>query len=396
MASVLDFKQSAAVLKSIVDQATGRSNIAATDTASFTQLANIALTLDYDQLATGISRVLARTIFSNRPYTSKFNGLMKSEIDWGNHVRKINYCDSDPVDNEAWKLTDGSSVDQYTVKKPKVLQTNFYGGDTFSDYVTRYDYQLKDALTGPDQWGAFFAGVMQNIDDQMEQRLESFERGAVANFIGGHIESAGLTSNPFGTESVVHLVTVYNDQTGKQLTSETVKAPENYTDFTRWAFGYIQTLAQWMSERTALYHTSPTGYKISRHTPRNRLKAYLYAPENNQIDSRVMNSFNEGFLKYVDHESVGFWQSIQSPDGINVKASYLGLDGQIKTATAAKATSDIYGVLFDEEAIGVTLFNKRLYATPMNARGGYINYWWHVTARYWNDFTENGIVLLLD
>ena len=394
--AVLDFNQVSTILKSIVDQATGRSNITPTDTASFTTLATTALTLSADQLNTGISQVLARTIFSNRPYTRKFRGLMKTEQEWGNHIRKINYSDTDPVDNNAWKLTDGASIDQYTVKKPKVLQTNFYGGDTFSDYVTRYDDQLREATQGPDQLGSFFIGVMQNIDDQMEQRIESLERGAVANFIGGHIETASLTDSPFGQESVVHLVTVYNDITGKQLTADTVYDPDNYTDFTRWAFGYIKTLADRMSERSRLYHTTPTGYQISRHTPRNRLKAYLFSPEVNQIDSRVLNSFTEGFLKYVDHESVNYWQSIETPQGINVKASYMNIYGQITTATAARATSHIYGVLFDEEAIGVTLFRKKLYATPFNAAGAYTNYWWHFDARYWNDFTENGIVLLLD
>ena len=393
--AVLDFNQVSAVLKSIVDQATGRSNITPTDTSSFTTLATTALSLGYDQLNTGISQVLARTIFSNRPYTRKFRGLMKSEQEWGNHVRKINYSDSDPVDNDAWKLTDGASIDQYTVKKPKVLQTNFYSGDTFSDYVTRYDDQLHEAMQGPDQLGSFFTGVVQSIDDQMEQRLEGLERGAVVNFIGGKIAGASLTSNNISPESVVHLVSTYNDVTGKELTSETVYQPENYTDFTRWAFGFIQTLADRMSERSALYHTTPTGYKISRHTPRNKLKAYLFAPEVNQIDSRVLTSFTESFLRYVDHESVTYWQAIDAPDGINTSASYMGLDGLV-TVAAAKATAGVYGVLFDEEAIGVTMFRKKLYATPFNAAGAYTNYWWHVDARYWNDFTENGIVLLLD
>ena len=53
-------------------------------------------------------------------------------------------------------------------------------------------------------------------------------------------------------------------------------------------------------------------------------------------------------------------------------------------------------MIFDEEAVGVTMINNSLTATPINARGLYTNLWWNSTYRWWNDFTENGIVLLLD
>lgn len=34
--------------------------------------------------------------------------------------------------------------------------------------------------------------------------------------------------------------------------------------------------------------------------------------------------------------------------------------------------------------------------TPFNARGGFSVNWWHWTDRYWNDFTENAVVLILN
>ena len=71
-------------------------------------------------------------------------------------------------------------------------------------------------------------------------------------------------------------------------------------------------------------------------------------------------------------------------------------DGTLKQPESATVKSNIFGVIFDEEALGYTVVNEWSQPTPFNARGGYTNIFWHWTERYWNDFTENGIVLLLD
>ena len=42
------------------------------------------------------------------------------------------------------------------------------------------------------------------------------------------------------------------------------------------------------------------------------------------------------------------------------------------------------------------MVNKWSATTPLNARGGYSVMWTHYTGRWCNDFTENGLVLLLD
>ena len=56
----------------------------------------------------------------------------------------------------------------------------------------------------------------------------------------------------------------------------------------------------------------------------------------------------------------------------------------------------MFGVLFDEEAAGYTMINEWANPAPFNARGGYTNMFWHRTVRYYNDFSENAVVLLLD
>lgn len=380
---------SAAVLNEIVNQATGKNTVSAIATSDFTSVATTALGLGIDPLLNAISQVLSRTIFSIRPYSRKFKGLYQDNIRFGNHVRKLNIADSDWDKDDRYDLTDGKSVDDQVVAIPKVLQTNFYGQNVYQRQVTLFRDQLNVALQNEQEFQRFVTMIMTNASDLIEQAHEATARMTLANFIGGKVN--GDTSN------VIHLVTKYNGVAGTTLTSDTVKQPENFVPFMKWATGYIKTVSDWMTERTQKFHINVTGKEISRHTPYNKQKLYLYSEELNNIDASVMTSiFNDSYLKMADHEKVGFWQSIDSPDGINIKASYMDATGNVVSDTEGTATSNIFGVLFDEEAVGITTYGEWSAPSPFNARGGYSNIFWHFNDRYYNDFTENGVVFLLD
>ena len=387
--NTLSFNQLSTVLGEIVSQASGQSVITPVTSGDFVSVAQTGLLTGYDPLMTAISQVLSRTIFSIRPYNRKFGGLMTDEIRYGNHVRKLQTVDKPFEDDSRLGLVDGESIDQYTVNKPELLQTNFYGANVYQKSLTIYRDQLDSAFSSPDEFGRFIAMIMQNASDQIEQAHESMARMTLANFIGGKV--AGDTKN------VIHLVTEYNDVTGLTLTSDTVKQPENFAAFTRWMFSRIKNLSDLMQERTVNYHINVTGKPIMRHTPRRNQKIYLSSLEMNAIDATVLSqTFHTEFLRVADYEPVTFWQSIDSPDGIQVKPTYMAPAGTLTTSAETVTVANILGVIFDEEAAGITTVNQWSASSPFNAKGGYSNIFWHFTDRYWNDFTENGIVLLLD
>lgn len=381
---------SAAVLNEVVNQATGaKKPIDVIATTNFTSVATTALGLGIDPLLNAISQVLSRTIFSIRPYSRKFKGLYQDNMTFGNHVRKLNIADSDWDKDDRYDLKDGQSVDDQAVKIPKVLQTNFYGQNVYQKQITLFRDQLNVALQNEQEFQRFVTMIMTNASDLIEQAHEATARMTLANFIGGKVKG--------DTDNVIHLVTKYNDVAGTSLTTDTVKQPENFVPFMKWVTGYIKTVSDWMSERTQKFHINVTGKEISRHTPYNKQKLYLYSEELNNIDATVMSSiFNDSYLKMADHEKVGFWQNIDAPDGIHVKASYMNNLGNIVSDSEGTATSNIFGVLFDEEAVGITTYGEWSAPSPFNARGGYSNIFWHFNDRYYNDFTENGVVFLLD
>lgn len=378
------------IVNSIAAQATGKAQITPVNTSQFVSVAQTALLAGYDNLLNSISQVLSRTIFSIRPYSAKFRGLQVDNIKFGNHVRKLQAADKDFEKDERLTLDDGDSVDMYEVDKPKVLQTNWYGQSMFEKKITIFRDQLDVAFSSPEELGRFITMVMTNISDQIEQAHEGIARMTVCNFIAG-VYSIGNAAQ------VVHLLTEYNTLTGLNLNAQTVYLPDNFKPFMQWVFARIASVSSMLTERSLVYHQNIAGKEVSRHTPKLLQKLYLYAPYKFQTEASVLaNTYHDNMLGYGENETVNYWQSITSGDQIQVVPTYLNTDGTLETPESAVKLSKVFGVIFDEEAAGYTVVNQWSAPSPFNARGGYSNMFWHFTDRYWNDFTENGVVLFLD
>lgn len=402
MANDLSFDQLSTVLTAITNQATGVNNVAPIDTASFVSVAQMALKTGYDPLTTAISQVLSRTIFSVRPYSRKFKGLNVSNQRYGNHVRKLLTIDKPFEDDDRLKLVDGESIDQYRVNKPKVLQTNFYGANVYQKSVTIYKDQLDCAFSSPDEFASFISMVMQNASDMIEQAHEETARATINNLISGiyaaetTIGTANTMAKSNGGKRAINLLTLYNQTNGSALSVDDIFKAQNFESFVKFAFSTINTLADLMTDRNTLFSSQLTNYTVIRHTPKDRMKFYLYTDLVNKINSEVYSTvFNPDFLKLVDFERVNFWQSALNPSQIENKPVMLNKDGTLNTVGNTDI-SNVFGVLFDEEAAGYTTVNEWSQPSPFNARGGYYNQFWHFTDRYWNDFTENAIVFYVD
>ena len=393
MASVneLNFKQVSALLTYLVNQATGQSVLTPTNTSDFVSVATTALKNGVDPVMSAITQMVTRTIFSIRPYSEKFKGLRVSSERWGNIVRKLNIADGAYIDDAAFALPeDGQSVDMYKLRRSNILQTNFYGANVFSIERSYFREQLECAFTGPEELSSFYSMVTGNIMDMIETAHENLKRATLSNLIGG-IVSGG------GDEQKVHLLTEYNAKTGGKYTAVTIMAPDVYPDFMKFVYARIATVSALLTERLKLHHINVTGKAITRHTPYENQRLYMYAPAMYESTARaIADTYHDTFLRYADHETVNFWQAVDTPDTINVTPSYLKADGTITTPSNAVSVPKVFALLCDEESCGMTVCNEWSATSPLNISGGYYNVAWHFTDRFWNDFTENAVVFTLD
>ena len=147
--NTMEFKDAAAILNNIRKQVTGETAIAPANTAEFISVANTVLRTGYDPVLGAITQMVSRTIFSIRPYNRKFAGIKMDSEQWGAIVRKLSVADKDFDNDVRYELVDGQSVDMYKVNKPLILQTNFYGMNTFDKSLTIFRDQLDNAFSGP-------------------------------------------------------------------------------------------------------------------------------------------------------------------------------------------------------------------------------------------------------
>jgi hypothetical protein len=404
MASVNDMvvHQASTVLNSLVKQATGQAVITASTPGEFVSVAQTALKTGYEPILNAMSQMWGRTIFSIRPYTRKFKGMEMSLDRWGNARRKISVAEQPVKDDERFTYPagydatqdpangNGKSVDMFKLNKPDILQTNFYGQSVYENIYTVFRDNLDVAFTGPDEFMRFNSMVAQNRSDKLEQYRETIARGLLVNYIASILEEGQ-------NDRIIHLLTEYNALTGLKLTAQSVYQPANFQSFMEFVYSRIANISRMMTERSEMFQTVINEKHIMRHTPPNRQKVYLYSKALDMFDAMVKaNTFHDNYLKYTDYEGVNFWQSIETPDRISATATYTKTDGTVATGAANKEQAGIFGVIFDEDALGYAQVNAWNSLTPFNPVGGYWNDVDHVNFRTLMDMTEKGVLLLLD
>ena len=385
--NTMSFEDASAILNNIRQQVTGEASLAPVNTAEFVSVGTTLLQRGYDPVLNAITQMVTKTIFSIRPYNRKFGGIKVDSEMWGSIVRKLAVADKPFEPNAEFDLVDGQSIDHYKVNKPTVLELNFYGAEDFSKSYTIFKDQLNNAFSGASEFARFMSMVVQNVSDMIEQNFESIARMIIANYVGGK----NVADN-----GVIHLLTEYNTETGSNLDATTVYAPANFGDFIKWMYARIATLTSLMTERSTEFQINVDNKPITRHTPFEYQKVYLYAKLLNDMNARVLaDTYHYDFIEYADVEAVNYWQSIETPMSIDVTPNYLDTDGTIKTGEEQNI-ENLVGVIFDREALGYTVMNEWSATTPLNASGGYWNTFYHFLMKWWVDYSEKGIILLLD
>ena len=392
--NTMSFEQSAAFLTALYEEATGQQpTLQVANTADFTTVGTTLLQGGLDPIISGLTQILDRTIFAMRVYGKKFEDITVDEIRFGAVTRKINFIDNDldPADDRL-TLTDGVAVDPYVVKKPKVVQMNYYGATQYQDSITIFRDQLDSALRDATEFGRFLSSLMTHIDNRHKQVEEAEARGILANMITAKasVDSA----------NAINVLQEYYNETGVTLTPADMFSVSNYSDFTRWLAGFMTTLTDKMAERSIKYHMNITGKEVMRFTDGENLRKYISANVANYLETMVAsNLYNPDKLRMITEgmKKMTYWQNIDNPYSVSATPAYLNTTtGAVDVAGAAVQVDNIIGCLFDRDALGMVKRSTWSGSTPFNPRGGYYNIFWHWTQTTWNSFDENFVLLYAD
>lgn len=406
-ANAMSIEDVYSVLNDIHYQVTGQGTIYGVNSASFVSVANTVLQQGTDVVYNALMNTIAKTVFSTRPYSRQFGGLIVDNLKWGAVVRKIQFGDTDAIDDKAFSglPSDGQAVDHYIINRGDVLETRYYGSAEYQDVMTVFRDQLITAFEGPAQLGSFISAKANEVNNKWVQWTEDLARGLVLNAIGAKTYMDAMNTPLSYGPHCLHLLTMYNTDTGASpaLTLQDIMTEQYAKPFWEYVRAKIRTLQREFTNRTVRYQVEISGHRIIRHTPYASQKVYLFAPYMDLMETSTLSEafHNEG-LKYSDYEGVSYWQNPTSPDQVDLEDfTYLKNDGDYTTYYAAHLPdpwirNNVLGVVFDEDFMNINIKDTIIQNTPMNARGLYYNTWLTAHAQYCQDFTEKCCILLLD
>ena len=404
MPSNMSVEQASTVLNNIYEQVCGKPITGVTNTQDFVSVAQTALLSGRDPVLNALSQWWSRTIFAYRDYTAPMNTLEMDLDRYGNAVRKLSPIAREMQDDESFiypvaydavnyplnPYGDGVSVDMWKIDKQKVQQMNFYGTAVYQNKYSIFKNQFDNAMSSAEEFARFNSMNMTERNNEKEQFKEAVGRGIQLNFIGALIDEGN-------TDRVIHLLTEYNTATGQSLTAQTVMQSANYVPFMRWVWARIKTLIRLMGRRSNKFQTVVNNEPVFRFTRPENMRVAILASAYDQMQTMVMSdTFHDDYLKGITFESVDFWQSIDSPDEIDVTPVYTSTGGAVTTAGSAIQQTGVFGILHDRDALGFSMVNSWSAITPLNVVGGYWNEAYHALIKTIQDNTEKAIVLLLD
>ena len=365
----------------IFQQMTGRTDIAAVDSASLVAMGNEVSNLGKNDLwLNTLARRIGLTIDSYRVYRNSFSDLYRTQVEWGALVQKLTVEMPDAVADDMYKVgqMNGQALDHYIINNPKAKQKIFDKETPYSFFITMQEKMLTEAFLNAGAMSSFVNQVFGKVQNKIEVVLEDLARVALVNMMCN-----------LSTKQEIKLVTLYNSKSGSTLNPQTALFDPA---FMRFAIGMMNNIASKLETMSVLFNTD--GY--DRFTPKSEQRFYVLADFITQLETVVQYAaFNPQYVNKSVDIAVPYWQGVKEGDDVNDIAVLSKVIGKVDSKVD-KTIENVVGVLFDREAIGTFRQEEKVLTTPVNARGAYYNTFWHEKQMWFNDMSENAVIFTLN
>lgn len=370
----MDTNQIYGLVNSVTAQAFGNTALTAVDTAGLVSLGNEVLSSSQntENFLNVLCQRIGRTVYHYRAYRNKLRNLvLESDMEWGAILQKIDMKMPAAVNDDAYDLVDGQSVDPWVIAKPDVSQKLFVGRNPYMFRITISRKTLKEAFLSESAMGAFITFVFGKIRNKIEASLEELARAAM---------NTGIAET--SASQRINLVTKYNAEMSPAtaLTPQTaLRTPE----FLAYAVGQINLYSDYLTDLSVLYNDGTN----ETFSPKEDQRLTVLSSFERHLETVVQyQAFHDGYVKLNNYETINFWQAAQSPDEILIDRPSDG---------ATTALENVVAVIHDRDAVGVYQMDEEIMTTPVNARGLYYNTFYHILRNQFLDRSENFLVFLL-
>lgn len=394
------------IVNSLVHQITGQNSINVIDTASFIDagkaIINVGDTTSYDQIFGALSVNVARTIIDVDEYDGHFKIVDTVSSEYDVKVRKISFYAKDTqasgmfntqlYTNLGAGLDDESGTGSQWEQSPKYPLERVYASESTYDYeYTEYIRQLKEAFTSEQSFLDYINGVRTDIMNDMESQTEARNQALVLSRLAGNKLMADL--GHIGAESAVNLTAEYNKTYGTSYSTSDL-LNDHKVAFLEFFIARLKNDSKLFTYRSTLFHDpckkniNGQDYVILRSSKKSRQRFIYNERLFTEINLHLAEIFHpEKLLLPENGEGVQFWQSITDPYKIDV------IPPLPNGETSSEVKIDtVVGMLFDDRALYSNNRYTGMLPTPINARHGYRNEFYHFLFSQNNDYTHPSVL----
>ena len=355
----MDTNQIYELVNTTVAQSIGRNDVTRLDTEGLISVGNIVLSSSSNTEAflNALAQRIGRTIYRFRDYNNKFKDMVISDMKWGAILQSIKVKMPDAVSDPTYGLTNGESIDMYTVSKPEVVQKLFVTRTPYMFKITIQRETLREAFLSVEAMGSFIALIFGEVRNAIELALENL----------GRLTLCGAMSEISQSTQIYRLVTMYNTEYELEgdaaLTATTCLHSDS---FLRYAIGQINHICDMMQDMSVLYNDG----SVPTFTNKDNMRVRILSGFKRRLETVTeYAAFHDQFVD-VDgaYSTINFWQGEKAPSNVSVK----------RPSDGENFTEDyVVACVHDKDAFGIYQIDETVLTSPVNAAAQYYNQFWH-------------------
>ena len=393
----MDVTQVATLVNSVNNEIVGASALLEEDLSNVVDVGKAVFdATSYDKYVAALVDHIGKVIFVDRKYSGELASLYRDNWEYGAVMEKIYVTDMPvAVENDSWKLTNGTSYDPNVFTQPSVAAKFYNKKTTFEVDLSIADIQVRSAFDSATQLNAFISMLMNSVDTAINIRLEGLSERVIntiiANTIYDDIPDLDMTKTGI---KAVNLLKLYNDQFDPDGSNPLLAADAIFTpEFIKFAVYVMSQYVDRIKKPSTLFNCG----SLLRHTPKDMQHFIMLSPMKKAADVYLQSgTFNEEYTALPLSETVAFWQGSGTDYSFdNCSKVHIDIvDPTDDTKTVEVEVSGVVGVLFDHWAGGITN-DKRRVTSNYNAKAEFTNMFYKQDCNYFVDLNENAVVFFI-
>ena len=336
-----------------------------------------------DKLSYGLLDRIYMLAIGIRKYEAATNSVIREYETYGNILEKIYYEPIEAQKNATWEVVNGGTDDPFKITLVGTKVKFFGDRNSWEIPFSITNEQIKSAFTSTSELATFINGLYMIAENSITAHIEKVCEWTVANFIGEkiHYDSQGDKKGIH----VIKLVTNYNTlHPTDEVTAENALENKN---FLRYMSRIIRSYKSKFKKYSTLFNTE----QFKRFTNDGDLKMLIISDVQIAMESVLeSDTYHNDMVALQGFEPIAYWQG--SGEKFDT-ADCMKLNITTSSGNVINA-SGIVGLMFDVDALGVTVWNKET-TSQYNGHNKVTNYWKKCDIGLYNDLSENALVFQL-